>query len=1092
MGRGWTSVQARLTALTVAVTTLAVLALVLSRSSETHRIDAYLAADAKAHGELLDRTLELEGTSLAMFAADYTMWDEMVRFVETGDSTWASVNIDNGMGTYRANAAWVFDATGSLVYAARDSTLEALLEPLPPGLSVKGAFGNSHFCHFFIAGPDGPVEIRGATIHPSDDDKRKTPVRGYFLAARSWERPYLAELARVTGKTMRVEPARARAKPSAEIDRRSGVITFTRPLPGPQGKTELMLTASLQPGWIAVALRSGRGQFVQQTTVALLAILGLTLVLWFWVTRPLHWLRRGLESGSTEALKPLERNHTEFGQLAQLVGQFFGQNAALVKEVTERKQAETELTEQAERTKILFEYAPDAFYLSDFHGTFLDGNRAAEQMLGYQREELIGKSFLKLDMLPMSEVPRAAGLLVRNALGQATGPDELVLRRKDGTLLSVEVYTHVVTIHGSKVVIGSARDITERKRTEAALRDSEQRYRETIDALPEAVFETGPDGRLTLVNRSGLDAFGLAEADIARGVNVLQLLAPEDHERAAADIGRVMGGESRPGTEYTALRKDGSRFPAIVHADRIIRNGQPVGLRGILLDISVRKQVEDARRESEEKYRLVVDNASESILVAQDGKMVFANTRTSEIIGYPREELLGRTFIDFVHPDDRALVADNYIKRIAGENLPDLYEFRIVGRGGKTLYMEISAVRIDWKGRPATLNFLADVSGRRQAEDALRESEKRLRSITGAAKDAIIMVDDSGLVTFWNPAAEVMSGYAAKDALGRKLHEFLAPERFRAAHVNAFPHFQKTGEGAAVGKTVELVAVRRDGAEIPVELSMSAMPIKGKWHAVGIMRDITERKEVETELAQKAIELIELNDVKNQLLGMAAHDLRNPLSVVSTASSFLLEDAGRLLPEAKRTDFLRRINSSSEFMLRMIDDLLDVAKIEAGKLDLEFEDGDLCGLIEENLTMNRTLAEKKSIRLDFVPERGLPLFRFDRGKVEQVLNNLVSNALKFSEPGTAVTVQTSRVNGTVVVSVRDQGQGIPAEELNKLFKPFSKTSVRGTAGEKSTGLGLAICRKIVQGHHGRIWAESEVGKGSVFSFSLPVPVAAPE
>jgi signal transduction histidine kinase len=183
---------------------------------------------------------------------------------------------------------------------------------------------------------------------------------------------------------------------------------------------------------------------------------------------------------------------------------------------------------------------------------------------------------------------------------------------------------------------------------------------------------------------------------------------------------------------------------------------------------------------------------------------------------------------------------------------------------------------------------------------------------------------------------------------------------------------------------------------------------------------------------------------------------------------------------------MRRINANGEFMLKLIDNLLDVAKIESGRLDLELATGDLCDLIEENLTMNRMLAEKKGIRLDFAPECGLPLFRFDRGKVEQVLNNLISNALKFSEPGTAIAVQTSRVNGSVVVSVRDHGQGIPAEELDKLFKPFGRTTVRSTAGEKSTGLGLAISRRIVEGHGGRIWAESEPGKGSSFSFSLPV------
>jgi PAS domain S-box-containing protein len=704
--QGWTSVQTQLTLVMAVGSLLVLLALILSRVGEDRRIDSFLAADAKEHGNLLDQALELKGSSLATFAKDYTYWDEMVQFVQTGNRGWASQNIKEAMGTYRANTAWVFDPAGSLVYAVRDSLLKTAPRLFPPGLSVKGAFGGGHFCHFFITGPDGPVEIRGATIHPSDDPERKTPVRGYFLAGRVWNQQYLAELARLTGKTLRIEPARADTQPAVVIDRGTGEITFYRALSDPRGKPELALTASLDPRWFAVALRSGRSSFQRQTGLALLVLLGLSLVLWFRVTRPLGLLRYSLATGSARALRPLERNRTEFGQLAQLVKKSFGEQAALVNEVAERKRAEQ-------------------------------------------------------------------------------------------------------TLH-----------------------------------------------------------------------------------------------------------------------------------------------------ESKEKYRLVIDNVSEAILVVQDGKIVFANPSASRILSYSHNELLTLSLDQLIHPSDRWVVADGFSRRFAGEDMRGRFGFRILRHLSETRHLEASAVYIEWKGRPATISFLAD---------------------------------------------------------------------------------------------------------------------------------ITESKRAKEEIAQKNAQLVELNNVKNQLLGMAAHDLRNPLSVVNASSTFLLDDMSRNLPEAKRADFLRRIHSSSKFMLKLIDDLLDVAKIEAGKLDLELATGDLCGLIEENLTMNRMLAEKKGIRLDYAPECGMPLFRFDRGKVEQVLNNLISNALKFSAPDTVVTVQASRARDeSVVVSVRDQGQGIPAEELDKLFKPFGKTSVRSTAGEKSTGLGLAICRKIVEGHGGRIWAESEIGKGSTFSFSLPV------
>ena len=153
-----------------------------------------------------------------------------------------------------------------------------------------------------------------------------------------------------------------------------------------------------------------------------------------------------------------------------------------------------------------------------------------------------------------------------------------------------------------------------------------------------------------------------------------------------------------------------------------------------------------------------------------------------------------------------------------------------------------------------------DATARMQAEAALRESDERLRAITDATKDAIIMMDDSGLVTFWNCAAETMFGHVATEVIGRKLHEFLTPERFRAAHAAAFDHFRATGEGGAVGKTVELAATRKDGTEIPVELSLSAIEIGDTWHAVGIVRDITERKQTQAQLEQKNVELARLNE----------------------------------------------------------------------------------------------------------------------------------------------------------------------------------------------------------------------------------------
>jgi signal transduction histidine kinase len=242
---------------------------------------------------------------------------------------------------------------------------------------------------------------------------------------------------------------------------------------------------------------------------------------------------------------------------------------------------------------------------------------------------------------------------------------------------------------------------------------------------------------------------------------------------------------------------------------------------------------------------------------------------------------------------------------------------------------------------------------------------------------------------------------------------------------------------------------------------------------------------LQRELAKQNAELKRLDELKNRFLGTAAHELRSPLAIIWSYSDFLMHEISDLLSE-EHLEFLSIIQSSSEFMLQMVDDLLDVSVIESGRLELAPQPTDLCTLIERNVVLNRVLAEKKQIQLTFRAAGDLPLLLLDAAKIEQVLNNLISNAVKFSHPGSVVEIRITKDRDRAMVTVQDQGQGIPADEVENLFRWFGKTSVRGTEGESSSGLGLAIAQKIVLGHHGTIWVDSEVGTGSTFYVSLPL------
>ena len=239
------------------------------------------------------------------------------------------------------------------------------------------------------------------------------------------------------------------------------------------------------------------------------------------------------------------------------------------------------------------------------------------------------------------------------------------------------------------------------------------------------------------------------------------------------------------------------------------------------------------------------------------------------------------------------------------------------------------------------------------------------------------------------------------------------------------------------------------------------------------------------ELAKKNHELDELNKLKNEFLGIAAHDLRNPLSIILGYSSYILESKDSHFTEDQIV-MLTSILSSSEFMLRLLDNLLDISAIESGKVKLDLIKADLVSIIKKNVELNNVIAHKKNINILICQSNQIPELLFDKGKIEQVLNNLISNAVKYSQPGTIVTVRIIQNATDVTVSVTDQGQGIPESEIENLFMPFEKASVQSTAGEKSTGLGLSIVRNLIKAHKGKIWVESEVGKGSNFNFTLPL------
>ncbi len=392
-----------------------------------------------------------------------------------------------------------------------------------------------------------------------------------------------------------------------------------------------------------------------------------------------------------------------------------------------------------------------------------------------------------------------------------------------------------------------------------------------------------------------------------------------------------------------------------------------------------------------------------------------------------------------------------------------------------------------------------------KADEALRKSEDRLRAITQSARDAILMMDGDGRVSFWNPAAERILGYTADEAVGRNLHDLIAPGRFHEAHLAAYPRFQRSGEGAAVGQTLELAALRKDGSEIAVALSLSAVLVDGSWHAVGILRDITAQKKAEEDLRRALEEKDEANErleatsalanhmareadsanlAKSQFLANMSHEIRTPMNGVLGMTDLLLDSD--LTDEQRR--FASVVRSSAESLLGVINDILDFSKIEAGKLELEELDFDLRRMLEDVAEMLAPRAQEKGLELAYRIDPEMPtLLTGDPGRLRQVLVNLVGNAIKFTPKGeVAVEIRpTAETDRTLEArfEVRDTGIGIPDGKVALLFEAFQQVDASTTRRFGGSGLGLAICKHLARLMGGEIGVTSVDRRGSTFWFT---------
>lgn len=447
------------------------------------------------------------------------------------------------------------------------------------------------------------------------------------------------------------------------------------------------------------------------------------------------------------------------------------------------------------------------------------------------------------------------------------------------------------------------------------------------------------------------------------------------------------------------------------------------------------------------------------------------------------EQSLKGNVEDFPEEEQQVLKEDNVISLVA---LPIIYADHWYGfvrfdYMRKEHIPDNQEVRNFWTIIEMVANYLA----RKKSAQALRESEQKFRSISSSAQDGIIMIDAEGTINYWNEAAERIFGYNRTEAIGKELHSLLAPERYYAKYKSSFLNINKKDTNDKISGIIELIAIRKDKKEIPIELSLSSVNLQESWNAIGIIRDISERKEKEKMLIEMKTRAEEASEAKSVFLANISHELKTPLnSILGHCDLLTLQQVDSLTE--KQLDYVNIIHESSTHLLTIITDLLDISKIEAGKVAISKSKFNFNEIINRLLLSLKPLADEKSLNVEIDIEKSACNISADIIRIKQVIYNLISNAIKFTEKGKSIGIQVKPFeDDKVSLTIWDQGIGISKDNLQKIFEPFEQIVVDQAVKNKGIGLGLPITKKIIELHNGTIKVTSEVNKGSSFEVILP-------
>jgi PAS domain S-box-containing protein len=760
----------------------------------------------------------------------------------------------------------------------------------------------------------------------------------------------------------------------------------------------------------------------------------------------------------------------------------------LVRDITGRKKMEEALREKQEMINAIIETSQDWIWAIDRKGMHTYSNQALEKILGYRPEEIIDRS--SFDLMHEGDKEMVESIL-RECEEKQCGWSNLLLRwlHKDGTYRFLE--SNAVPILNTKGdlvgFMGVDRDITERKRTEEAVRESEKKYRTVVEIIPEGIA-IASKGRHVFANRGLANIFGVSATDELLGKPVMDYIHPDYRKIVGERIEQqIKRGESAPLMEEKMLRADGTVIYTEVIAAPLEYEGEQAIL-AVIRDITERKRTEEAVRESEERFRLAFENADIGVcLVDLEGNLTRVNNKMCEIFGYTKEELERMTVNDIAYPEDVNLSPEFIQKTLRGEIDRGMFEKRYFHKKGHVVTCQLSSALVrDASDTPLYfISHLYNITEHKQAEELLQKERETSLSILDNAPYGVALIDKGSQYIYINPQFTAITGYTLPDIpTGKDWLQKAFPEpKYREKMIQVWK--EDRSRGNIINRECSITC--KDGTIREIE-TRSTFLRDGR--AITVLLDITEQKRSKErmESLQEQLRQSQKMEAIGRLAGGIAHDFNNILTIIKGYSQLSLI---QLKEDTPLKGNIMHIHTAADRAAELVRQLLAFSRRQI----LEMKVLDLNTILTNLHNMLRRLIGE-DIELVTLLAEDLGRVKTDLGWIEQVIMNLVVNAKDAMPSGGKLTIETGNTDldeayvgdrdgmkpgRYVMLSVNDTGIGMTPEVTERLFEPFFSTKDK----DKGTGLGLSTVYGIVKQSGGDIWVYSEPGKGSTFKIYLP-------